>query len=219
MSSKKMKKTRGIRIMALRRIVTLPDPVLKRKARAVTQFDKNLHTLLDDMVETMREAPGVGLAAPQIGLSERIAVIEYYEKEEDEEKEDAPKKVWAVVNPEIVKASQETLMGVEGCLSIRSARKGDEPSWQAGQDQSQRLAGAHFSTRDRPPQRNLVHRTRHARLATRTAGGCGARGLENFQYAVLRIAYCVIRSDEQHPPPHCRRPAAPAPVLERAMEW
>jgi peptide deformylase len=104
--------------MALRRIVTLPDPVLKRKARAVTQFDKNLHTLLDDMVETMREAPGVGLAAPQIGLSERIAVIEYYEKEEDEEKEDAPKKVWAVVNPEIVKASQETLMGVEGCLSI-----------------------------------------------------------------------------------------------------
>jgi len=104
--------------MTLRNIVTLPDPVLKRKAHAVNKFDKNLHALLDDMVETMREAPGVGLAAPQIGLSERIIVIEYFERPEDEEVEEAPKKVWAVINPEIVKASDEMLMGVEGCLSI-----------------------------------------------------------------------------------------------------
>ena len=104
--------------MTLRTIVTLPDPVLKRKARVVTKFDKGLHTLLDDMVETMREAPGVGLAAPQIGLSDRIIVIEYYEREEDEENEEASKKVWAVMNPEIVKVSEETLLGVEGCLSI-----------------------------------------------------------------------------------------------------
>lgn len=104
--------------MTLRKIVTLPDPVLKRKAHTVTKFDKDLKTLLDDMVETMRDAPGVGLAAPQIGLSDRIIVVEYYEREEDEEIEDAPKKVWAVINPEIVKSSEETLMGVEGCLSI-----------------------------------------------------------------------------------------------------
>lgn len=104
--------------MTLRTIVTLPDPVLKRKAREVTTFDKNLHTLLDDMVETMREAPGVGLAAPQIGLSERIIVVEYFEKEELEEVEDAPKKVWALINPEIVKASEEMLFGAEGCLSL-----------------------------------------------------------------------------------------------------
>ena len=104
--------------MALRTIVTLPDPVLKRKARAVTNFGKELHNLINDMVETMREAPGVGLAAPQIGLSDRVIVVEYFEKEEDEEKEVAPKKVWAVINPEIVKSSAETLMGVEGCLSI-----------------------------------------------------------------------------------------------------
>ena len=104
--------------MTLRTIVTLPDPVLKRKAHTVTKFDKDLLTLLDDMVETMREAPGVGLAAPQIGLSDRIVVIEYYEREEDEENEDAPKKVWSIINPEIVKSSEETLMGVEGCLSI-----------------------------------------------------------------------------------------------------
>lgn len=104
--------------MTLRRIVTIPDPVLKRKAHTVDKFDKNLHVLLDDMVETMRQAPGVGLAAPQIGLSDRIIVIEYYERAEDEEVEDAPKKVWAVINPEIVKASEEMLLGVEGCLSI-----------------------------------------------------------------------------------------------------
>lgn len=104
--------------MALRKIVTLPESVLRRKARTVSKFDKELQTVIDDMIETMREAPGVGLAAPQIGLSERIIVIEYFEREEDEEKEDAPKKVWAVLNPEIVKPSEETVTGIEGCLSI-----------------------------------------------------------------------------------------------------
>ncbi len=104
--------------MTLRKIVTLPEPVLRRKAHTVTKFDKSLQTLIDDMVETMRQAPGVGLAAPQIGLSERLIVVEYFEKEEDEEKEDAPKKVWAILNPEIIKASEEKLLGVEGCLSI-----------------------------------------------------------------------------------------------------
>jgi peptide deformylase len=104
--------------MTLQQIVTLPDPVLRRKARTITKFDKDLHSLIDDMVETMREAPGVGLAAPQIGISERLLVVEYYVREEDEEVEDAPKKVWAVINPEIVKTSEEMVMGVEGCLSI-----------------------------------------------------------------------------------------------------
>src|SRR4029453_16564533 len=104
--------------MTLRKIVTLPEPVLRRKAHAINKFDKNLQVLIDDMAETMREAPGVGLAAPQIGLSERLIVVEYYEREEDEEVENAPKKVWAIANPEIIKASEEKLMGVEGCLSI-----------------------------------------------------------------------------------------------------
>lgn len=107
--------------MTLRTIVTLPDPVLRRKARAVTKFDKNLKTLIEDMIETMRDAPGVGLAAPQVGVSERVIVVEYFENEQAEEaEEEAQKKVWAMVNPEIVKASQETVMGVEGCLSIPS---------------------------------------------------------------------------------------------------
>jgi peptide deformylase len=105
--------------MTLRTIVTLPEPVLRRKARTVTKFDKNLQTLIEDMIETMRDAPGVGLAAPQVGVGERVIVVEYYENEEAEEAEDeAKKKVWAMVNPEIVKASQEMVMGVEGCLSV-----------------------------------------------------------------------------------------------------
>ncbi|MBI5935068.1 MAG: peptide deformylase [Chloroflexi bacterium] len=105
--------------MTLRTIVTLPDPVLRRKARNVTVFDKKLQTLIDDMIETMRDAPGVGLAAPQVGISNRLIVVEYYENDEAEEAEDeTKKKVWALINPEIVKASEEKVMGVEGCLSI-----------------------------------------------------------------------------------------------------
>jgi peptide deformylase len=105
--------------MPLRTIVTLPEPVLRRKARSVTKFDKDLQTLIDDMIETMRGAPGVGLAAPQVGISTRLLVVEYYENEEAEKAEDeTKKKVWVLANPEIVKASPEKVMGVEGCLSV-----------------------------------------------------------------------------------------------------
>jgi peptide deformylase len=107
--------------MAIRTIVTLPDPVLRRKARPVTNFDKNLQTLIDDMVDTMRDAPGVGLAAPQVGVSERVIVVEYAEPEEVEEGEEPKEvepKLYIMVNPEIVKSSRETEVGVEGCLSI-----------------------------------------------------------------------------------------------------
>ena len=107
--------------MAIRKIVTLPEPVLRRKARPVTKFDKDLQTLIDDMIETMREAPGVGLAAPQVGVPERVIVVEYAEPEEVEEGEEPPEvepKLYVMVNPEIFKASVETEIGVEGCLSI-----------------------------------------------------------------------------------------------------
>jgi peptide deformylase len=102
--------------MALREITLIPEPVLRRKAHKITTFDKDLQTLVDDMIETMREAPGVGLAAPQIGISSRLIVIEYG----DDEDEDAPKKLYVVVNPEIIQASEEKEVGVEGCLSVPS---------------------------------------------------------------------------------------------------
>jgi peptide deformylase len=107
--------------MTVRTIVINPNPVLRRKARPVTKFDKNLQTLIDDMVETMRDAPGVGLAAPQVGISDRVIVVEYAEEEETEEGQE-PKEVeprlYVMVNPEIVKSSPDTVNGVEGCLSI-----------------------------------------------------------------------------------------------------
>ncbi|MGD0004458.1 MAG: peptide deformylase [Anaerolineaceae bacterium] len=100
--------------MGLRTIVTLPDPVLRRKAHKVTTFDKDLQVLVEDMIETMRAAPGVGLAAPQISQSTRLIVVEYG----DEEDEEAPKKLYVVVNPEIVEASEEMVTGTEACLSV-----------------------------------------------------------------------------------------------------
>ncbi len=100
--------------MTLRKVITVPNDLLRRNAHKVTKFDKNLKTLIDDMVETMREAPGVGLAAPQLGILEQIVVIEFG----DEEDEEAPKKLYTVVNPEITRMSNEKIMGVEGCLSI-----------------------------------------------------------------------------------------------------
>jgi peptide deformylase len=101
--------------MTLREIVTLPDPVLRRKARTITRFEAELQILIDDMIETMRVAPGVGLAAPQVGVSDRLIVVEY---PEDDEQEDSPKKLYVVINPEIKEISEETDMGIEGCLSI-----------------------------------------------------------------------------------------------------
>jgi peptide deformylase len=107
--------------MAIRTIVTTPDPVLRRKARAVKDFDSKLQTLIDDMIDTMREAPGVGLAAPQVAVSERVIVVEYAEPEEVEEGQEPVEvepKLYVLVNPEIVKASPETEVGIEGCLSV-----------------------------------------------------------------------------------------------------
>ncbi len=105
--------------MGVRTIVTLPDPVLRRKARPVSTFDSRLQALVDDMVETMREAPGVGLAATQIGVSERLIVIEYADPPEEGSEEELVKpRLYVMANPEIVKTSAETVVGVEGCLSI-----------------------------------------------------------------------------------------------------
>jgi peptide deformylase len=100
--------------MALREIVTIPEPVLRKKARKVTDFGLELQSLIDDMVETMREAPGVGLAAPQVASPLRVIVVEFG----DEENEEIPPKLYTMVNPEIVRLSDEIVVGTEGCLSI-----------------------------------------------------------------------------------------------------
>ena len=100
-------------------IVKLPDEVLRQKARPVTKFDDELQTLIDNMIETMRAANGVGLAAPQIGQSIQLAVIESLAKTDDEGN-DIPdsRELFVIINPRIVWESRDVTDGIEGCLSI-----------------------------------------------------------------------------------------------------
>jgi peptide deformylase len=104
--------------MAIREIITTPDPVLRQRAKKVRAVTKNIQTLMDDMVETMRVAPGVGLAAPQVGISQRVIVVEFKEESEDPEAPPKPAKLYTVANPEIIRHSVDTEIANEGCLSI-----------------------------------------------------------------------------------------------------
>ena len=101
--------------MALLDILTYPDPRLRLKAKPVTKFDTEFQTLVDDMLETMRDAPGVGLAAPQVGQSMQLVVIEYNDDPEDEE---AKPKRYVLANPKFTKYSDEKVNDLEGCLSV-----------------------------------------------------------------------------------------------------
>ncbi len=102
--------------MSIREIVTMGDPVLRAEAQEVTDFDDDLRTLVRDMFETMYHADGIGLAAPQIGLSKRVIVVDLRRREEDEDGTE-PERV-ALVNPRIVWSSDDTAKQSEGCLSI-----------------------------------------------------------------------------------------------------
>lgn len=92
--------------MALRNIVTVGDAVLTKRCRTVVQFDDRLAQLIDDMKETMLDANGVGLAAPQVGILRRVVVV------------DTGEGIVELVNPRIVHASKKMQTGIEGCLSV-----------------------------------------------------------------------------------------------------
>ena len=108
--------------MAIRTIVTPPNETLRRKARAVSEFGDDLQNLIDDMIETMRDAPGSGLAAPQVDVPLRVFVAEFGpEPDVDEEGEiirEYPRKLYTMVNPEITRRSAELVTATEGCLSL-----------------------------------------------------------------------------------------------------
>jgi len=95
-----------ILFVSLLKIYTGAAPVLRRKAKPIRKVDARLRKLAADMLDTMRDAPGVGLAAPQIGISERLIVVEYEERQ------------FALVNPAITWRSEDTEVGEEGCLSL-----------------------------------------------------------------------------------------------------
>ncbi|MGB1025763.1 MAG: peptide deformylase [Rhodospirillaceae bacterium] len=97
--------------MALLPILTAPDPRLKIKAEPVGQVDAEIAQLMDDMLETMYDAPGIGLAAPQVGVSKRVIVV-------DAAREGAKPEPYLIADPEILWASEDTKPYDEGCLSV-----------------------------------------------------------------------------------------------------
>jgi peptide deformylase len=97
--------------MAIRDILTVPDPALKRKSAPVKKVDASIRALMDDMLETMYAAPGIGLAAIQIGVPKRVIVMDLAQKGE-------PPEPRYFVNPEILEASEELAPYEEGCLSV-----------------------------------------------------------------------------------------------------
>ncbi len=101
--------------MAIREIVVVPDPVLRQKAKKVAKVTPAIQKLIDDMTETMRAASGVGLAAPQLGVLQRVIVVEVLK---DEENPDLQYGFYQMANPEIVQVSREIEEGSEGCLSV-----------------------------------------------------------------------------------------------------
>jgi peptide deformylase len=97
--------------MAIREILTVPHPVLKQVSEPVEQVDDELRALMDDMLQTMYDAPGIGLAAVQIGVPKRVIVMDLARQDEEPQ----PR---YFVNPEILWSSDETQLCEEGCLSI-----------------------------------------------------------------------------------------------------
>ncbi|KAA0581676.1 peptide deformylase [Azospirillum sp. CT11-132] len=97
--------------MARLPILVAPHPILKRKAQPVAEVDARVVKLMDDMVETMYDANGIGLAAPQVGVLDRVIVVDVHEKGE-------PANPMRLANPEIVWSSDEKSVCEEGCLSV-----------------------------------------------------------------------------------------------------
>ena len=97
--------------MALRKILTEPNEILRKKSLNVEKVDKDLQNLMDDMLETMYAAPGIGLAAIQIGIPKRVIVLDLASKDE-------PKNPMYFVNPEIIQKSNNNSTYEEGCLSV-----------------------------------------------------------------------------------------------------
>lgn len=106
--------------MAILEVIQPDNPVLRKKAIKVNSFDGKFQTLVDDMVETMLDAPGVGLAAPQVAVSQRLIVVRLPDGDEEDREEygDQAGKLYVVANPKIIKSSKDTVSGIEGCLSI-----------------------------------------------------------------------------------------------------
>ncbi|MET0248777.1 MAG: peptide deformylase [Sphingobium sp.] len=104
--------------MAILPILEAPDPRLRTISSPVETIDDDLQRLIDDMFETMYDAPGIGLAAIQVGVPKRVLVIDLQEPESDEEGAPPVKRPMVFINPEIIGESQDVTLYNEGCLSV-----------------------------------------------------------------------------------------------------
>ena len=105
--------------MAILKILTEPNKILRQKSIKVENVDKDIQKLMNNMVETLYAAPGIGLAAIQIGVAKRIIVIDISrDKDKDRDKDKEPKNLIYFVNPEIIWKSEDTFTYEEGCLSV-----------------------------------------------------------------------------------------------------
>jgi len=104
--------------MSKRTIITVPDPLLRSASAPVERVDDELRALADDMLETMYDAPGIGLAAVQVAVPRRLIVMDVAYRNADEEGGERPREPIVMVNPEIVARGDELRMHEEGCLSI-----------------------------------------------------------------------------------------------------
>ena len=100
--------------MPAREIICVPHPTLRKKADRITDFGPELQELVDDMITTLHQASGAGLAAPQVNVSQQVILVEYGSDEDEE----IPPILYVTVNPKITRFSQEIVNGAEGCLSI-----------------------------------------------------------------------------------------------------
>lgn len=107
--------------MAVRRILTAEDPTLRAKSKKVTRFGESLQRLVEDMFDTLDEAHGLGLAAPQIGVLQRVFIVSMPPEYDEDDREIAPAQDYVLVNPEFVKMRGEEEMD-EGCLSVPGYR-------------------------------------------------------------------------------------------------
>ena len=104
--------------MAIRPIIETPDPLLRTISTPVDAIDDDLQVLIDDMLETMYDAPGIGLAAIQVGVPKRVLVIDLQEPESDEEGAPPVRNPMVFINPQILEGSAEQSVYNEGCLSV-----------------------------------------------------------------------------------------------------
>ena len=184
--------------MALRHIITLPDPKLRLVSQTIERVDESLRKLMDDMIETMHDAPGIGLAAIQIAEPIRLLVVDIAKKEE-------PPQPQVFVNPEIVWSSDERSTYEEGCLSIpeyyaeverpasiraKFLDRDGKPRRGSGRGVARDRAAA----RDRPSRRRAVHRP-HLEAQARPGDQEVPEGRQALR---RRLARAVIVMDTRH---------------------